>query len=58
MYGCYVLGRLWFFVVLDGSDFAQSRAFDSTEEDDIFAILAHLKTVKANIEAWFVKNDR
>jgi hypothetical protein len=53
MYGCYVLGRFWFFVVLDGLDFAQSRAFDSTQEDDLFAILSHLKTVKATIEAWF-----
>lgn len=45
MYGCYVVGRMWFFVVLTGSDYAESRAFDCTQ-DDIFHILAILTEAK------------
>jgi hypothetical protein len=52
MYGCYVLGRLWFFVALSGSDYAQSRAFDATQDDDMFAIVSLLKAIKANIESY------
>ncbi|MCI5150888.1 MAG: hypothetical protein D3916_16145, partial [Candidatus Electrothrix sp. MAN1_4] len=34
VYGCYVMGRLWFFVVLDGQDYATSLALDSLDEPD------------------------
>ena len=47
IYGCYVIGRLWFFVTLDATDsrYTISRAFDATTADilTIFAILAKLK---------------
>lgn len=49
MYGCYVVGRNWFFVVLDGAKFATSKAFDATE-DDIFQIIAILQEAKIYIE--------
>ncbi len=45
MYGCYVVGRMWFFVVLSGSDYAESPAFDSTQPD-VFNILAILTEAK------------
>ncbi|TAE23799.1 MAG: hypothetical protein EAZ92_14220 [Candidatus Kapaibacterium sp.] len=57
MYGCYVLGRLWFFVVLDGSEYAQSRAFDTTQDDDMFAIISLLKAVKVNIENYLANES-
>ncbi len=49
MYGCYVVGRNWFFVVLEGKEYAVSDAFVSTQ-DDVFQILAILQQAKAYIE--------
>jgi hypothetical protein len=50
LYGCYVLGDDWYFVVLDGKRYAVSLAFDSNK-DDIFAIVAILQQVKTYIHA-------
>ncbi len=49
LYGCYVVGRNWFFVVLEGKDYAVSDAFVSTQED-VFQIMAILQQAKAYIE--------
>ena len=49
LYGCYVLGRNWFFVVLEGKEYAVSDAFVSTQ-DDIFQILSIIKQAKQLIE--------
>jgi hypothetical protein len=49
VYGCYVMGRLWFFVVLDGQDYATSLAYDATK-DDINEIFILLKKAKGIIE--------
>lgn len=43
--GAYVIGRLWFFMVLDGDTYAKSIAFDATTED-IFLIFAILQKSK------------
>jgi hypothetical protein len=45
IYGCYVVGRNWFFVILDGLQYAESLAFDATQ-DDIFQIFAILHEAK------------
>ena len=47
IYGGYVKGRNWFFLVLEGKKYAKSRAYDATEDDilDIFNILRKLKTI-------------
>jgi hypothetical protein len=49
LYGCYVSGRNWFFVVLDGKEYAVSRAYDATGNAiyQLFAILLWFKE-KAN----------
>lgn len=44
LYGCYVVGRNWFFVVFDGENYAVSDAFVATQ--DIYQIIAILKKVK------------
>ncbi|WP_417912473.1 hypothetical protein [Candidatus Electronema sp. TJ] len=51
VYGCYVMGRLWFFVVLQENDYAGSLAYDATKEDikDIFSILKKTKEIIANL---------
>jgi hypothetical protein len=48
IYGSYVSGRNWFFVVLFEKEYSVSRAFDSTQEHDflqIFNCLADLKVI-------------
>jgi hypothetical protein len=47
VYGCYVMGRLWFFVVLDGQDYATSLAYDATKDDilEIFMVLIKVKGI-------------
>ena len=48
-YGAYIHGRNWFFVVLQGSEYAVSNAFNATE-DDIFRIASILKAAKGYVE--------
>jgi hypothetical protein len=50
LFGCYMLGEDWYFVVLDGKHYAISLAFDSNK-DDIFNIVAILQQVKTYIHA-------
>jgi hypothetical protein len=46
IYGCYVIGRNWFFVVLEGRKYATSNAFQSTKEEDALQILRILYQLK------------
>jgi len=43
IYGAYVIGRHWYFVVLEGQSYAESLAYDATKEDilQIVSILRH-----------------
>lgn len=50
MYGCYIVGRNWFFVVLEGRNYAVSDAFVATQ-DDIFQIVAILQATKRYVTA-------
>lgn len=49
LYGCYVLGRNWFFVVLDEDQYAVSNAFNATS-DDIFRIYSAMQAVQQLVE--------
>jgi hypothetical protein len=49
MYGCYVVGRMWFFVVLEGAVYAQSSALLASDAD-IYLVFAILREAKAIIE--------
>lgn len=49
LYGCYVTGRFWYFVVLSERRYAVSRAFDASREDDLRAVVATLLKVKTYI---------
>ncbi|MEM7538564.1 MAG: hypothetical protein AAF639_40730 [Chloroflexota bacterium] len=48
IYGAYIVGRLWNFVVLHGKEYAVSLGYDATK-DDIYGIYNALKEVKAYI---------
>ncbi len=45
IYGIYVNGRNWFFVVLDGKNYAVSNPYVVTDQDifDLFAVLLYFK---------------
>jgi hypothetical protein len=47
IYGCYVIGRNWFFCVLSGKEYSFSLAYDCTKPEifDIFRILKGFKHI-------------
>ncbi len=47
VYGLCVVGRLWYFMVLDKQEYAVSLAYDATKDElfDIFKALLHVKTI-------------
>ncbi len=49
LYGCYNIGRIWFFVALKGGEYGVSRAYDATQIHDLKSIVAILKRVKMYI---------
>ncbi len=49
LYGCYVVGRFYFFVVLEGQEYAVSDAIAATSTD-IFQIFRMFRFIKRNIE--------
>ncbi len=60
LYGCYVLGRNWFFVVLEGKTYSVSNAFVASD-DHLFNIVAILREaaeiIRKTVEAK-IKRDR
>lgn len=52
IYGTYVVGRLWFFVILEKKEYAVSRAYDATQNDDLPLIVANLEKVKQHIHQY------
>jgi hypothetical protein len=53
MYGCYVLGRDWYFMILSGKQFCISRGYDATTENlyDLFKWLKSLKEIILQLTA-------
>ena len=51
VYGSYVIGRLWFFVLLNGKEYTISRAYDCTLPDGVDVIFRALLQVKMYIVA-------
>ncbi len=53
MYGCYVIGKMWTFVVLEGKNYGTSESFDSTSDEIfiIFKILLNLKKIVEKLTA-------
>jgi hypothetical protein len=47
IYGCYIIGRNWFFIILEHNKYTISNAFNSTEYDDALQILRILFQLKA-----------
>lgn len=49
IYGCYIIGRWWYFVVLHKGGFCKSEPFDSLQKDILLRILNILKKQKRMI---------
>jgi hypothetical protein len=49
MYGCIVIGRDWYFMILQNNEYCLSRGYDATTEA-IFELFAILKSLKVIIE--------
>jgi hypothetical protein len=47
VYGVYIIGRHWYFVVLDGKNYAESLAYDATKDEirQIVGILRHTQRI-------------
>jgi hypothetical protein len=49
IYGAYVMGQHWYFVLLKDGQYAESRAYDATQPEQLKNIFAILKKAKAYI---------
>jgi len=50
IYGCYVLGKLWNFVVLEEKTYCISASYDCTKQDDLLQIIGILRKFKDILE--------
>jgi hypothetical protein len=50
IYGLYVMGGSWRFVVLEGKKFGESKPYEATDEDDLKLIVQALFWMKNHIE--------
>ena len=46
IYGCYVVGRDWYFMALDGLDYASTQGHNALDTDELFDIFRILKALK------------
>jgi hypothetical protein len=49
LYGCFILGKLWHFVYLEGNEYCVSKGFDSTNEEELTTIWLVLEKTKKMI---------
>ena len=56
VYGCYIIGRSWFFVTLHNKEYCVSNAFNATEKEDLYKIVNLLKVQKTQILEMLKKN--
>lgn len=50
IYGAYIMGRMWYFLALNQTDYAISSAYDATREAELRHIFMALKYIKSVIE--------
>ena len=52
LYGTYIRGSSWQFVVLEDNQYSVSKAYDALEESELFKIFSILKRCKSYIDNW------
>jgi len=50
IFGCFVIGAIWQFLILEGDAYSLSRLFDATQTADLHAIFSALEQAKLYIE--------
>jgi len=50
VYGCYVIGKYWSFLVLEGESYCLSQGYDVTDETEIQIVWAILNQTKKYVE--------
>lgn len=50
LYGCYIIGAFWYFVLLVGKEYGISRAYDATQVDDMSDMVVILRKVVTHIK--------
>jgi len=50
LYGAYILGRNWYFLVLENKNFAVSNSYNCTEKQDLYKIISVLRKFKTIIK--------
>jgi hypothetical protein len=58
LFGCYVSGRNWFFIILDGKEYAISNAFNSADTTMLNQILAILIYFKEQANVYFMPTKK
>ena len=62
MYGCYIIGTYWRFVLLEGDSYCQSQGYDASDEGEIqiiWSILHQTKLyVEERVQASLIKEQR
>ena len=49
IYGCHIIGEFWFFMLMQGKEYAIAKALDATDEADLRQIVLILRKFKAII---------
>jgi hypothetical protein len=55
LYGVEIMGKSWSFVVMEGKQYCISKAFDSTDREDLLKIIAVLRKFKWILETRLMK---
>lgn len=50
LYGCYVTGKYWSFVYLDGKEYSLTQGYDATDEGELKIVWSMLVEVKRIVE--------
>jgi hypothetical protein len=50
LYGCYVVGKFWYFTTMEGKEYCVSNAFDATDKQDLCSIIAVLRKFRVILQ--------
>jgi len=50
VYGAYIIGKHWYFMVMENKKFAVSESFSCTNKEDLFKIISILRKIKSIIK--------
>ncbi len=54
LYGAYIIGRNWYFMVLENKNFAVSNVFNCTDKEDLYKIISILRKFKTIIKTQLI----